>query len=101
MLYKVDKPVILAVNKIDEGHLISDTQEFYSLGLGEPIVVSGSHGIGIGDLLNKIVESLPDSGEDQLDEDTITFCMVGRPNVGKCSLVNALLNDVNNHFRGR
>ena len=93
MLYKVNKPVILAVNKIDEGSLIADAQEFYSLGLGEPIVVSGSHGIGIGDLLNKIVESLPDTAEETLDEDTITFCMVGRPNVGKSSLVNAILNE--------
>ena len=93
MLYKVDKPVILAVNKIDEGHLISDTQEFYSLGLGEPIPVSGSHGIGIGDLLNRIVESLPKNDDDTLDEEVITFCMVGRPNVGKSSLVNAILDE--------
>ena len=93
MLYKVDKPVILAVNKIDEGHLIADAQEFYALGLGEPIVVSGSHGIGIGDLLNKIIENLPDGEDEQLDENIITFCMVGRPNVGKSSLVNAILNE--------
>ena len=93
MLYKIDKPVILAVNKIDEGHLISDAQEFYSLGLGDPIVVSGSHGIGIGDLLNQIVESLPENAEETLNEDIITFCMVGRPNVGKSSLVNAILNE--------
>ena len=93
MLYKVNKPVILAVNKIDEGSLIAEAQEFYSLGLGEPIVVSGAHGIGIGDLLNKIVESLPETEPDQIDEDTITFCMIGRPNVGKSSLVNAILNE--------
>lgn len=93
MLYKVDKPIILAVNKIDENRLISDAQEFYGLGLGEPIVVSGAHGIGIGDVLNKIVESLPKSDEEQLDEDVITFCMVGRPNVGKSSLTNAILNE--------
>ena len=93
MLYKVDKPVILAVNTIDEGHLIADAQEFYALGLGEPIVVSGSHGIGIGDLLNKIIENLPDGEDEQLDENIITFCMVGRPNVGKSSLVNAILNE--------
>ena len=93
MLYKIDKPVILAVNKIDEGHLIADAQEFYSLGLGEPLVVSGSHGIGIGDILNKIVDSLPENAEEKLDEDVITFCMVGRPNVGKSSLVNAILNE--------
>lgn len=93
MLYKVNKPVILVVNKIDEGHMIADAQEFYSLGLGEPIVVSGSHGIGIGDLLNKICEELPKSEEDKIDEETITFCLVGRPNVGKSSLVNAILNE--------
>ena len=91
MLYKVDKPIILAVNKIDEGSHISDAQEFYGLGLGEPIVVSGAHGIGIGDLLNEIVKHLPD-GEETTDEDNITFSLVGRPNVGKSSLVNALLN---------
>ena len=91
MLYKVNKPIILAVNKIDEGSHISDAQEFYGLGLGNPIVVSGAHGIGIGDLLNEIVKHLP-QGEDIVDEENITFCMVGRPNVGKSSLVNALLN---------
>ena len=93
MLYKIEKPVILAVNKIDEGHLIADAQEFYSLGLGDPIVVSGSHGIGIGDLLNQIVDNLPENADEQLNEDIITFCMVGRPNVGKSSLVNAILNE--------
>ena len=91
LLYKVDKPVILAVNKIDEGVHVADAQEFYALGLGEPRIVSGSHGIGIGDILNEIVEHLP-KGEDNFDDETITFSMVGRPNVGKSSLVNAMLN---------
>lgn len=91
MLYKVNKPIILAVNKIDEGAHASDAQEFYGLGLGEPHVVSGAHGIGIGDLLNEICKVLPDSADD-IDEEKITFCLVGRPNVGKSSLVNALLN---------
>ena len=92
LLYKVNKPIILAVNKIDEGSHMSDAQEFYALGLGEPRVVSGAHGIGIGDILNEIVKLLP-SGEEKSSEETITFCMVGRPNVGKSSLVNALLNE--------
>ena len=92
LLYKVNKPIILAVNKIDEGAHMSDAQEFYALGLGEPHVVSGSHGIGIGDVLNEIVKHLP-SGEENIDDEVITFCMVGRPNVGKSSLVNALLNE--------
>ncbi len=91
MLYRVKKPIILAVNKIDEGSHSSDAQEFYSLGLGEPIVVSGAHGIGIGDVLNEIIKYLP-KNDDSLEEDKITFCMVGRPNVGKSSLVNAILN---------
>ena len=92
LLYKVNKPIILVVNKIDEGSHISDAQEFYALGLGEPLVVSGSHGIGIGELLDKIIKNLPE-GEDEMDENKITFCMVGRPNVGKSSLTNALLNE--------
>lgn len=92
LLYKVNKPIILAVNKIDEGAQLSDAQEFYALGLGEPHVVSGSHGIGIGDILNEIVKHLP-AGEENIQEDIITFCLVGRPNVGKSSLVNALLNE--------
>lgn len=91
LLYKVNKPIILAVNKIDEGAYSADASDFYALGLGEPHVVSGAHGIGIGDILNEIVEHLPE-GEDTLDDETITFCMVGRPNVGKSSLVNAMLN---------
>ena len=92
MLYKVKKPIILAVNKIDEGSHISDAHEFYALGLGEPLIVSGAHGIGIGDLLNKIIQYLPEDN-DEVDDEKITFCMVGRPNVGKSSLVNAILNE--------
>lgn len=92
LLYRVKKPILLAVNKIDEGSHVSDAHEFYSLGLGDPIVVSGVHGIGIGDLLNKIVELLPKEEEEELKEDVITFSLIGRPNVGKSSLTNALLN---------
>ena len=92
LLYKVNKPIILAVNKIDEGSQISDAQEFYALGLGEPHVVSGAHGIGIGDLLDEIIKQLPET-DDEIDEENITFCLVGRPNVGKSSLVNAILNE--------
>lgn len=91
LLYKVKKPVILVVNKVDESSYVADAQEFYSLGLGEPILVSGSHGIGIGDLLNKIVSYLPKQEEGKENE-KITFCLIGRPNVGKSSLANALLN---------
>lgn len=91
MLYKVKKPVILAVNKIDEGLHSSNAQEFYGLGLGEPIPVSGAHGVGIGDLLNRIVTNIKKE-EEEPTGDRITFSLIGRPNVGKSSLVNAILN---------
>ncbi|HBF67869.1 MAG TPA: ribosome biogenesis GTPase Der [Firmicutes bacterium] len=91
MLYKTKKPVILAVNKIDSYEMVPNLGEFYSLGLGEPIPTSGEHGIGIGDILDKIIKNLPDKKDDDYT-DAITFSIIGRPNVGKSSLVNALLN---------
>lgn len=90
MLYKCKKPVVLAVNKIDNNSMISNASEFYALGLGEPIPTSGEHGIGIGDILDKIVKQLPKKEEEDFGE-AITFSIIGRPNVGKSSLVNALL----------
>ena len=90
MLRKVKKPVYLLVNKIDEGLQASNAAEFYSLGLGDPIPVSGAHGVGIGDILNKINEHLTDD-KDETNENKITFCLIGRPNVGKSSLTNAIL----------
>ena len=92
MLHKVNKPIILAVNKIDNGLQASNASEFYSLGLGDPIPVSGSHGVGIGEILNKIVDSIKESKEEKLDN-TLTFCLIGRPNVGKSSLTNAILSE--------
>lgn len=92
MLHKVKKPVILAVNKIDEGLQAANAAEFYSLGLGEPIPVSGAHGVGIGDLLSRIVEQIKDSKE-ETKEDVVTFSLIGRPNVGKSSLTNAILSE--------
>jgi len=91
ILNKSKKKVILAVNKIDEGANIADAQEFYSLGLGHPMVVSGAHGIGLGDLMNEIIKFLPDRDEVK-EEEKIVFSVIGRPNVGKSSLVNAILN---------
>ena len=91
MLYKVKKPVILAVNKIDEGMHMANASEFYSLGLGHPFPVSGSHGVGIGDILNEVVKYIKESDE-TTNEEVITFSLIGRPNVGKSSLVNAILN---------
>ena len=90
LLFKTNKPIILAVNKIDNQDMLMGLGEFYSLGLGEPIAVSGEHGIGIGDVLDKIIKVLPKVEEVQYD-DAITFSIIGRPNVGKSSLVNAIL----------
>ena len=90
MLYKSDKPVIVAVNKIDRIEDIAATTDFYAFGLGEPMAVSGEHGIGIGDLLDKIVSMLPEKETPDYGE-AITFSLIGRPNVGKSSLSNAIL----------
>lgn len=90
MLYRSGKPVILAVNKVDNVDRVADAQEFYALGLGDPIPVSGSHGIGVGDLLDRIVSLIPDKQDADYGE-AITFCLIGRPNVGKSSITNALL----------
>ncbi len=90
LLQRSRKPVILAVNKIDDHSLIGDIYEYYSLGMGDPIAVSGVHGIGIGDLLDKVVELMPEKSEEEY-EGMIRFAIIGRPNVGKSSLTNAFL----------
>ncbi len=92
ILYKAKKPVILGVNKIDSIEEISNINDFYSLGLGEPIAISGAHGIGIGDVLDKVIKLLPEKSE-VLYENSICFAVIGRPNVGKSSLVNAMIGD--------
>ena len=91
ILQKSKKPVILVVNKVDEGAFAPATAEFYSLGIGEPIPVSGLHGVGIGEVLNRIVDQVQDEKE-EINEDVVTFSLIGRPNVGKSSLTNAILN---------
>lgn len=84
------KPVILAVNKIDDSTKLADIYEYYALGIGDPIAVSGVHGIGIGDLLDKVVELMPEKSEEEY-EGMVRFALIGRPNVGKSSLANAFL----------
>ncbi len=90
LLRKWKKPIILAVNKIDDGHLLNNIYDFYSLGLGDPIAVSGIHGVGIGDLLDKIISYFSNKVYEEY-ENSIKFCFIGRPNVGKSSLTNAIL----------
>ena len=92
LLYKTNKPVLLAVNKVDDQKFRDNAYEFYSLGFGEPIVVSSSHGIGVGNLLDEVVKHFPNKQEN-VDDDAISFAIIGRPNVGKSSLTNALLNE--------
>lgn len=92
MLQKSRKPIILAVNKIDDQIYRDNIYDFYNLGVGEPIAVSGSHGIGIGDVLDQIIQLLPEQKEEE-DVDEIRFSIIGRPNVGKSSLTNALLGE--------
>ena len=92
LLQKSRKPIILAVNKIDDNQYKDYIYEFYALGVGDPIPVSGSHGIGIGDLLDQIINQL-DLQDEETDEDEISFSIIGRPNVGKSSLTNAILGE--------
>ena len=86
------KPVILAVNKVDDYSKIANIYEFYKLGFGEPMAISGQHGIGIGDLLDRLMESF-ENIEHEDYEGKISFAVIGEPNVGKSSLINALLKE--------
>ena len=92
LLQKSRKPIILVVNKIDDNQFRDYIYEFYALGVGDPIPVSGSHGIGIGDLLDQIINQL-DLQDEETNEDEISFSIIGRPNVGKSSLTNAILGE--------
>lgn len=93
MLKKSGKDVIVAVNKIDNTARMENTYQFYELGFEDVIAVSGEHNIGIVDLLDHIVQDFKPIPEITYADNKIKFCLIGRPNVGKSSLVNALLNE--------
>ena len=91
MLQKCGKPIVLCVNKCDRvGDTDPDFYEFYNLGLGDPIEVSSVHGYGTGDLLDKVVESLPEAVAGEGEDDTVKVAVIGKPNVGKSSIINAV-----------
>ena len=94
LLRKTKRPVILAVNKIDDMRREDlDTAEFYELGLGEPLAVSSGQGLGLGDLLDEVARRFPKQAEAVEDEDVIKVAILGKPNVGKSSLVNKILGE--------
>ncbi|MFR2333603.1 MAG: ribosome biogenesis GTPase Der, partial [Flavonifractor plautii] len=94
MLLRSQKPVVLAVNKMDQvGITNPDIYEFYNLGLGDPIAVSAVHGHGTGDLLDACMEYFPPEDEEEEEDDVIKVAIIGKPNVGKSSLINRILGE--------
>ncbi len=93
MLFKANKRVLLVVNKIDTNDMPDTFYEFYELGLGEPNVISASQGLGLGDLLDEVVALFPEGKSTEAEEDVIKVAFIGKPNVGKSSLVNRLLGE--------
>lgn len=94
MLRKSQKPVILTVNKVDRvGDPPPEVYEFYNLGMGDMVVISSVHGLGMGDLLDAVFEHFPEDIDEEENEDVIKVAVVGKPNAGKSSLINAILGE--------
>lgn len=94
MLKKSGKPIVLVCNKVDNvGDVPMEFYEFYNLGMDEPIAISSIHGLGTGDLLDKLFEYVPETEEEEEDDDSIKVAVIGKPNVGKSSLINKILGE--------
>lgn len=93
ILRKIKKPVVLAVNKVDNHQRINDSYEFYSLGLENLFCISSINGSGTGDLLDKVIELLPKNKTEEIEEEIPKFAVVGRPNAGKSSMINTLTDE--------
>ena len=94
MLIKAKKKIVLAVNKVDNtGDVPMEFYEFYNLGIGDPVAVSSTHGLGVGDLLDEVTKLFPDDAETDEDEDEIKVAIIGKPNAGKSSLINRILGE--------
>ena len=96
ILRRTSKPVIVVANKDDNNQSMYAEAEFYALGLGQPFSISAVNGNGTGDLLDEVVKQMPDKAEEALEEDLPRFAIVGRPNAGKSSLVNSLMDEQRN-----
>jgi len=94
MLRKSGKPLVLTVNKVDDMRKANlDIYEFYSLGLSEPIPISAGQALGLGDMLDEVVKFFPETGDEEEDDETIKIAIVGKPNVGKSSIINRILGE--------
>lgn len=94
MLRKSHKPVVLVVNKVDSfDKFMADVYEFYNLGIGDPVPVSSSSRLGIGDMLDEVIKQFPEGSEDQEEDDRPRVAIIGKPNVGKSSIINRLLGE--------
>jgi GTP-binding protein len=103
LLFQSKKPVVIAVNKADNQKVREQAYEFYETGVEDVIPVSAAHGIGIGDLLDRIVGYLPEESPEPYSDDTLKLCVIGRPNVGKSSIINAILGEerlIVSHIQG-
>lgn len=96
ILQRSGKPVIVAANKVDDVSFADSIYDFYSMGCEEVMPISALHGIGVGDLLDRVIELLPNNRKSTYDAGTIKFCLIGQPNVGKSTLANSIIGEERN-----